>query len=136
MPPPFSPPSFVTPGYASGASQVPGIADPRVDSVRANLAPQEAVLNAGAADMVGRGLIDVLNAMGNLKMGMPAPPSERGRACCSCNAGVRAGNLDGRAEGCREGRAERQRGRCGGFDDVPAGAWAQAHHLCRNCPWE
>ena len=58
-------------GFANGTSQVPGNADPRVDSVPAELAPQEAVLNAGAADMVGRGLIDVLNAMGALKMGMP-----------------------------------------------------------------
>ena len=52
--------------------------DPRVDSIPADLAPQEAVLNAGGADMLGRGLIGVLNAIGALKMGMP--PDDQGAA--------------------------------------------------------
>lgn len=53
-----------------GLAQVPGQGPSNVDSVPAMLAPQEAVLNAPAADMVGRGLIEALNQIGKLKMGM------------------------------------------------------------------
>jgi hypothetical protein len=58
------------PGYSTGTSRVPGKGSPKVDSVKANLAPDEAVLNAGAADHIGRPVIDALNAIGMAKMGM------------------------------------------------------------------
>lgn len=40
------------------------------DTVKAKLAPGEAVLNKSAADMLGRGMIAKLNAKGAAKMGM------------------------------------------------------------------
>ncbi len=54
-----------------------------MDSVPATLAPQEAVLNAGAAHHLGRGTISMLNALGAAKMaqaGMPpaTPPTAHG----------------------------------------------------------
>lgn len=55
---------------AKGMVRVPGKGDPRVDNVPAKLAPGEAVLNAPAADMAGRGLIAALNKLGAQKMGM------------------------------------------------------------------
>lgn len=58
-------------GYAHGIDRVPGMPTPGVDSVKANLSPNEAVLNEGGADTLGRGLIDFLNAIGNVKMGTP-----------------------------------------------------------------
>jgi hypothetical protein len=58
------------PGFSTGTSRVPGKGSPKVDSVKANLAPDEAVLNAGAADHIGRPVIDALNAIGMAKMGM------------------------------------------------------------------
>ena len=59
--------------YASGTTRVPGHGDGTVDTVPAMLAPGEAVLNKGAAEHVGRGLIDHLNAVGAAKMGMAEP---------------------------------------------------------------
>ena len=56
------------PGFSMGTSKVPGKGSPKVDSVKVKLAPGEAVLNAGAAEHMGRDLIDVLNAMGMRKM--------------------------------------------------------------------
>lgn len=53
-----------------GLAKVPGSGPSNVDSVPAMLAPNEAVLNAPAADMVGRGLIKALNRVGVQKMGM------------------------------------------------------------------
>jgi hypothetical protein len=41
-----------------------------IDTVKAKLAPNEAVLNREAADMLGRGLIQALNSVGAQKMGM------------------------------------------------------------------
>ena len=66
-----------------GATKVPGKGAPNVDSVPATLAPQEAVLNQGAADHLGRGTIAALNALGAAKMAAngqaPAtPPSPHG----------------------------------------------------------
>ncbi len=66
-----------------GTPQVPGKGAPNVDSVPATLAPQEAVLNAGAAHHLGRGTIAALNALGAAKMaqaGMPpaTPPTAHG----------------------------------------------------------
>jgi hypothetical protein len=66
-----------------GTAKVPGKGPPNVDSVPATLAPQEAVLNAGAAQHMGRGAIAMLNSLGAQKMaaqGMPpaTPPSPNG----------------------------------------------------------
>lgn len=57
-------------GAQQGLAKVPGSGPSNVDSVPAMLAPNEAVLNAPAADMVGRGLIKALNRVGVQKMGM------------------------------------------------------------------
>lgn len=69
--------------YKGGTAMVPGKGAPNVDSVPSLLAPQEAVLNAGAAHTLGRGAIALLNAHGAAKMaqaGMPpqTPPSAHG----------------------------------------------------------
>lgn len=56
--------------YAKGVARVPGKGDGTRDTVPANLAPGEAVLNRPAADMAGRGLIAALNALGAQRMGM------------------------------------------------------------------
>lgn len=64
------------PLHAAGISKIPGKGDGTVDKVPAILAPGEAVLNKGAAEHVGRGLIDHLNAVGAAKMGMAAPPQK------------------------------------------------------------
>lgn len=69
--------------YKGGTAKVPGKGAPNVDSVPATLAPQEAVLNQGAADHLGRGTIAALNALGAAKMaahGMPpaTPPTAHG----------------------------------------------------------
>jgi hypothetical protein len=59
------------PLFASkGMTKVPGKGSPKVDKVPAMLAPGEAVLNAPAAKMMGRGLIKKVNAAGQKKMGM------------------------------------------------------------------
>lgn len=58
------------PHMVSGATRVPGKGSPAVDSVPAVLAPNEAVLNAPAADMLGRGLIAALNKVGAQKLGL------------------------------------------------------------------
>lgn len=59
-----------TRGYARGTARVPGKGDGTKDTVTANLAPGEAVLNKPAAEGMGRGLIAALNAVGAQKMGM------------------------------------------------------------------
>jgi len=56
--------------FNTGTSDVPGQGSPKVDSVKANLAPGEAVLNAAAAEHLGRSTIDFLNAIGAQKMGL------------------------------------------------------------------
>lgn len=56
--------------FDTGTSQVPGDGSPKVDSVSAKLAPGEAVLNAAAAEHLGRSTIDFLNAIGAHKMGL------------------------------------------------------------------
>ncbi|MDR3427799.1 hypothetical protein [Silvimonas sp.] len=60
--------------YAKGTAKVPGKGKPNKDTVPAMLAPGEAVLNQGAADHVGRNLIDVLNAIGAHKMAQQGNP--------------------------------------------------------------
>ena len=59
--------------YRRGTARVPGRGPSNVDSVKAKLAPKEAVLNAPAADMMGRGLIAHANALGMARMGMVDP---------------------------------------------------------------
>lgn len=66
--------------FSAGTSRVPGQGDGTVDKVPAVLAPGEAVLNRGAADHLGHDVIDVLNALGDIKMGRApvtpvAPPA-------------------------------------------------------------
>ncbi len=82
--PPSYGPTSLTPGmkegeiklYSSGTPRVPGHGDGTVDTVDAKLAPGEAVLNKAAAEMLGRGLIDLLNKHGMLQMGMPEPDAD------------------------------------------------------------
>lgn len=57
-------------GFAKGTARVPGKGSPKKDTVKAKLAPGEAVLNQPAADHLGRGLIAALNKMGAAKMGL------------------------------------------------------------------
>ncbi len=55
----------------NGKTNVPGKMPPQgqnTDVTPANLTPGEAVLNRGAAEHLGRDVIDVLNAIGNIKM--------------------------------------------------------------------
>lgn len=56
--------------FAKGTARVPGKGSPKKDTVKAKLAPGEAVLNAEAAETMGRGLIAALNQMGAQKMGL------------------------------------------------------------------
>ena len=63
-------PGVSQPGYAKGTARVPGKGDGTKDTVSAKLAPGEAVVNKEAADMIGRGLIAVMNNMGAQKMGL------------------------------------------------------------------
>lgn len=58
------------PGYAKGTARVPGKGAPTKDTVKARLAPNEAVLNAAAADLLGRGFIERLNQIGAHKLGI------------------------------------------------------------------
>lgn len=62
------------PGFDTGTSSVPGNGPSTVDSVDAKLAPGEAVLNAAAAEHLGRSTIDFLNAIGAQKMGLDVSP--------------------------------------------------------------
>ena len=59
---------------ANGLSKVPGKGNPGVDKVPAVLAPGEAVLNAGAANHMGRGAIAALNALGAHAMAAQGTP--------------------------------------------------------------
>jgi hypothetical protein len=61
--------------FRKGTSRVPGKGSGMVDSVKARLAPGEAVLNRAAADAVGRGVIAAQNAAGAARMGM-VPPTQ------------------------------------------------------------
>lgn len=57
--------------YLAGAAKLPGRTNPRApkDTIKAVLSPNEAVLNAPAAEALGRGKIRQLNAAGNAKRG-------------------------------------------------------------------
>lgn len=59
-----------------GTTKVPGKGSG--DTVPAMLEPKEAVLNKDAADIMGRGLIGVLNALGNAKAGTKPAPATKG----------------------------------------------------------
>ncbi len=56
--------------YAKGTARVPGKGSGKKDTVKAKLAPGEAVLNKAAADNLGRGMIAALNKVGARKMGL------------------------------------------------------------------
>jgi hypothetical protein len=62
--------------YARGEQDVPGEGDGSLDTVPAMLAPGEAVLNKGAAEHVGRGLIAQLNDLGAAKMAAAGAPPQ------------------------------------------------------------
>lgn len=62
--------------FAGGTAKVPGKGTGKVDTVPAMLAPGEAVLNKGAAEHVGRGLIGMLNQIGKMRMGFDPTPEE------------------------------------------------------------
>lgn len=57
-------------GLKKGIARVPGKGNGMKDTVKAKLAPGEAVLNKAAADHMGRGLIGALNKAGAQRMGM------------------------------------------------------------------
>lgn len=57
-------------GFKKGITKVPGKGNGKKDTVKAKLAPGEAVLNKAAADGMGRGLISALNKVGARKMGL------------------------------------------------------------------
>lgn len=57
-------------GFKKGITKVPGKGNGKKDTVKAKLAPGEAVLNKAAADKMGRGLISALNKVGARKMGL------------------------------------------------------------------
>lgn len=61
---------------AKGTAKVPGKGDE--DTVPAMLTPEEAVLNKGAAKIMGRGLIGVLNALGNNSASPKGAPATKG----------------------------------------------------------
>jgi hypothetical protein len=70
-------------GYSSGTSHVPGQGDGTVDTVPAMLAPGEAVLNKGAAEHMGRGMIAAVNKIGLARMAASssgAPDAKSGSA--------------------------------------------------------
>jgi hypothetical protein len=76
------------PGYSKGTAKVPGKPNGNKDTVKAKLAPGEAVLNKGAAEHMGRGLIGVLNAIGQHKMETQGEPGTTGSSFPQPNAGV------------------------------------------------
>lgn len=55
-------------GHAEGTAMIHGKGDGTVDTVPSMLAPGEAVLNKGAAEHIGRPAIELLNAIGTVKM--------------------------------------------------------------------
>lgn len=63
---------------SKGTAKVPGKGSGNVDTVPAELAPGEAVLNKHAAEHMGRGLIGVLNALGNAKAEAKKAPATKG----------------------------------------------------------
>lgn len=73
--------------YSTGTARVPGKGLPTKDTVKAKLAPGEAVLNAAAAEMMGRHNIAALNAHGAMAMGMP-PATGKGNKHKAGTSGI------------------------------------------------
>ena len=92
-----------------GKTSVPGKMPPQgqnTDVTPANLTPGEAVLNRGAAEHLGRDVIDVLNAIGNIKMqgdkGAVSTPGPVTKAPTDSENGVKGycmGGVPGYAQG-------------------------------------
>ena len=93
----------------NGQTSVPGKMPPQgqnTDVTPANLTPGEAVLNRGAAEHLGRDVIDVLNAIGNIKMqgdkGAVSTPGPVTKAPTDSENGVKGycmGGVPGYAQG-------------------------------------
>lgn len=91
-------------GLKKGTARVPGKGSPKKDTVPAKLAPGEAVLNAPAAQMAGRGNIAALNRAGATQMGMrPGPGNMPGHYATGC------ANVQHYATGTPEVRSNDQR---------------------------
>lgn len=89
-------------GYSSGTSKVPGKGSGKVDTVPAMLAPGEAVLNKGAAEHMGRGMIAAVNKIGLARMGV-APDAKSGSAKpAKGKPGMRKGGMVSYAMGIEE----------------------------------
>lgn len=85
-------------GLNKGTDQVPGV-DQGHDTVPAMLTPGEAVLNHGAAEHLGRGLISVLNAIGehNAERGLS------GVSAPQANAGTQAPVMGNKSQATSQG---------------------------------
>jgi hypothetical protein len=83
--------------YRAGSSRLPGHTDPKrpKDTIPAVLSPDEAVLNAPAAAMLGRDKIKQLNAAGNASRGTDShgKPIEHGRSGLDAAMGEHADRL-------------------------------------------
>jgi len=80
---------------ATGTSRVSGKGSGMVDTVQAKLAPKEAVLNAGAAEHLGRPVIQALNAIGVAKMGMAPPADDRVKGANAAQTAGKTGTTNG-----------------------------------------
>lgn len=94
-----------------GKGKVPGKGDGKTDTQLSALAPGEAVLNAAAAEHLGRPVIDLLNAAGAEKMGLDQQPNQPGKVPVS-----QLQNVPGHASGTDGGKPAGKSG-----PPVPAG---------------
>ena len=111
-----------------GKTSVPGKMPPQgqnTDVTPANLTPGEAVLNRGAAEHLGRDVIDVLNAIGNIKMqgdkGAVSTPGPVTKAPTDSENGVKGycmGGVPGYAQGTGDVGS-----RIGGMPGPGGGYW-------------
>lgn len=103
--------------FAKGTDKVPGKTPPAgaktTDTTPAMLTPGEAVLNVGAAEHLGRDTIDVLNAIGNIKMMSNGAGATQGAGPATKADVHGAGGIPGYAQGSS------------GIDPVPGqgGTW-------------
>ena len=112
----------------NGKTSVPGKMPPQgqnTDVTPANLTPGEAVLNRGAAEHLGRDVIDVLNAIGNIKMqgdkGAVSTPGPVTKAPTDSENGVKGycmGGVPGYAQGTGDVGS-----RIGGMPGPGGGYW-------------
>lgn len=115
--------------YSKGTSKVPGKGDGKTDTVAAKLAPGEAVLNKAAAEHLGRDTIDLLNAVGQAKMGLGMTPTQKAETAASDAPGFAAGTssigglIPGTAPGLRSTELAAMPGVANGLQ-----AWAPAAH--------